>query len=34
MLTDRLEEAVAAAEERAAALEIEIGRATGAFERE
>jgi hypothetical protein len=34
MLTDRLEEAVAAAEERAAALEIELGRATGAYERE
>lgn len=34
MLSDRLEEAVAAAEERAAALEVEIGRATGALNRE
>jgi hypothetical protein len=34
MLADRLEEAVAAAEERAAALEIELGRTTGAFDRE
>jgi uncharacterized protein YukE len=34
MLSDRLEEALVAAEERAAALEIEPGRATGAFQRE
>jgi hypothetical protein len=33
MLVDRLDEAVAAAEDRAAALEIELERATGAFER-
>lgn len=34
MLADRLEEALAAAEERAAALEIELGRTTGAYGRE
>jgi hypothetical protein len=34
MLSDKLEEAVAAAEERAAALEVELGRATGALNRE
>jgi hypothetical protein len=34
MLADRLEEAVAAAEERAAALEIELGRTTGALDPE
>jgi hypothetical protein len=33
-LADRLEEAIAAAEDRAAALEVEIGRTTGAFDRE
>jgi hypothetical protein len=34
LLSDRLEEALVAAEERAAALEIELGRTTAAFERE
>jgi hypothetical protein len=34
MLSDRLEEALAAAEERAAALDVELGRATGAYNRE
>jgi hypothetical protein len=34
MLSDRLEEALAAAEERARALEVELGRATGALNRE
>jgi hypothetical protein len=34
MLSDRLEEALAAAEERAAALEGELGRTTGAYNRE
>lgn len=34
MLSDRLEEALAAAEERAAALEVELGRTTGAYNRE
>jgi uncharacterized protein YukE len=34
MLSDRLEEALAAAEERAAALEVELGRASGAYNRE
>jgi hypothetical protein len=33
-LSDRLEEALAAAEERAAALEVELGRTTGAYNRE
>lgn len=33
MLIDRLEEAVTAAEDRATALEVELDRATGAFER-
>lgn len=34
MLSDRLEEALASAEERAAALEVELGRATGAYNRD
>lgn len=34
LLADRLEEAIAAAEDRAAALEVEIGRATGALDRD
>jgi uncharacterized protein involved in exopolysaccharide biosynthesis len=34
LLADRLEEAIAAAEDRAAALEIELGRTTGAFDRD
>jgi hypothetical protein len=33
MLSERLEEALAAAEERAAALEVELGRATGVSNR-
>ena len=33
LLADRLEEAVSAAEDRAAALEIELGRTTGAYDR-
>jgi uncharacterized protein YukE len=34
LLADRLEEAIAAAEDRAAALELEIGRAAGALDRD